>query len=253
MENEVQLLDKAASRPFSDGWVWIKKAFGLSQERAGKWLLMSVIMCLCIGLCGFFLYDVSINILREFIAIFLLLSFTGGLVVSMASLIEEDDLATSYLFAGFQYKFLQLLFLSIGLILISGILNGLGYMILMAVGINIMTLAVIVPIVFFISFSISWLALPLIMLQDIKPLTAIKMSFSGSLKNILPILCAFLVFLLAVGGFVMLIIALKDILSDRTLSKIRFLVLVLLLTVPIINAAFMYVGYRNIWTNEPME
>lgn len=213
MEDKIQLLDQANSLSFGDGWLWIKKACGLSQERAGKWLLISFIMCLCVGLFGFFLYNFNLGILNDFIISFLLLSFTGGLVVSMASFIEEDDLATSYLFTGFQYKWLQLLIFSLILTLISGTLGLLGYIILMFIGINALTITVVASIVFSISFSMSWLALPLMMLQDIKPLTAIKMSFSGSLKNILPILCAFLIFILAIGGFLLLIMSLADILS----------------------------------------
>lgn len=253
MEDEIELLDQANSFSFGAGWLWIKKAYNLSQERVGKWMLMSFIMCLCIGLFVFFLYKFNLGILGDFITSFLLFSFASGLVVSMASFVEEDDLATSYLFAGFQYKWLQLLIFSLILNLIVGIFALLGYIILMIVGINALKIAIVAIIVFFIYFSTSWLALPLMMLNGITPITAIKMSILGSLKNILPILCAFLVLMLAVGGFFMLIIVIKDILSVTTLAKIRFLLLLLLLIAPIIHAAFMYVGYRNIWTNVPME
>lgn len=259
MEQEIQLCEEPNQCSFSDGWLWIKQAFSLSLERSGTWMFMSFIMCLCLGVV-LIVSVKAVSSMTAFVLInqvfggFLMCGFMGGLMVSMASFSEEEDLKISYLFTGFQYKFLDLLILFGCFLLMTVGLVFASYIVLVLVGVNELLLKLATMFIFAFSLMGSWLALPLVMLQDVKPLTAIQMSITGSLKNILPILCVFLLtVLLMVVLLVVAAIGWGDILSDRTLSKTRFLMFLLFLLLPIVNVAFAYSAYRNIWTNLPLK
>lgn len=258
-ERELFLLEQPASRSFGDGLVWIRQGWLLTKRRFGTWLLISLVMNLCflgVGILAGFLGDTVTNIM-SILSNVALGVFGGGLIAAMASLAEEDDLEVGYLFAGFQYKFVDLLILFALIVLllipIVIVVVGLTYV----VGKSSIILWAILAYVL-ISMA-GGLTLPLIMLHDVKPWQAIKMSFSGSLYNLLPILCSLIVlFLVGLGlgfSFVMLF---GSTLHGVTEFKWAMLgvglpILLFALIIPIFNAGFVYAAYRNIWTNLPMK
>lgn len=264
-ERELFLLEQPASRSFGDGLVWSRQAWFLTKRRFGTWLLISLVMNLCflgVGILAGFLGETVANIIG-ILANAVALVFYGGLMGAMASLAEEDDLEVGYLFTGFQYKFVDLLILFVLMILLLipiGILvGGLTY----ALGKSSLIIWIILG--YALLSMAGGLTLPLIMLHDVKPMQAIKMSFSGSLHNLLPILCAVIVLCLVGLGlgftFMMLFGSFTAFSQFSQFSQLNIWAMIGLglaiflfaLILPIFNAGLVYASYRNIWTNLPMK
>lgn len=269
-EQELMLVEPANSQPFSDGFVWIKHAFSLTGKQFWRWMLISFIMNLCVVVVSTALTFASDSVVLSFIAQILsnvlTVLFTGGLIMGMAALAEEDDLEINHLFAAFQSKWQDLLILMLCFVPIVMLLVGVGVaaFFILAGGNtnNIMLFIPFLIVLYFLLAMMGFFTIPLVVLHDVKPIEAIKMSFSGSLKNIAPLialglglvvigLCVGFLFALLFGMFVggnptaatnmgMMGIIL-------TLILIPFMLLL-----PIVNAGVMYAAYRNVWTNYPM-
>ena len=118
-ELNLHLLDKPEKRPAKDGMTWLREAWRLFKRRWGTWLLMTLVYFLITsfitGLLGGFLsaampqFKMIFDLVASVLQAVLLVLLTGGMLISAASLAEEDDLQFSYLFSGFQYQFKPLL------------------------------------------------------------------------------------------------------------------------------------------------
>jgi len=179
--------------------------------------------------------------------------FAAGFVVACRSIETGGEFELEQLFAGFRRNFANLLivgliFLAAGLALMLVFFMFAGFGIamafvtgdendvlpaIMASGISIafgtlVTLALLVPVL-----MAYWFAPALVMMHDMAPVAAMKESFRGCMKNIVPFI---------VYGFVMLVLALVAVIP---------LGLGMLVWVPVAVAS-TYAAYRQIYTEEPV-
>ncbi len=265
-ELTLNLLSEPESRPFGDGLVWINEAVSLIKQRFGMWLVIGLVNLLIYAGLSVILglvqeANVWLAIPFNFIVNAVFVMLCAGLVVAAASLAEEDDLEISYLFTGIQYKFKEILILYllsiIGIVLIAAILAviamfGGGFMWAM----NNMKLLVSIFVLFYmVLLMCGWFSLPLVMLHDISPLQAMKMSFAGCLKNIAPAICYFLVLILVGFGMGFLGATMTAIVGKDSIVGMLILMpflIIFTMIVPVFSMITIYTSYRNIWTNLPM-
>jgi len=263
--------------PPGEGAAWIGDAWRIFKKRPGTWVLMIFIMFL-IMFVGSFVPGVSMvtNLLPLF--------FTGGFMLSCDALEEGGELEVGYLFSGFKYKFKELVILTLlyftailFIILIAGILlaafvgfnfgsdfqaavggNVSAEDFLMVILLFLIMLLFIIPVQMTIVFSPA-----LVVLHDVPPFEAMKMSFKGCLRN----LWAFLVNGLAWAGISLIcfgiffaIIALSAGVSSMSSGDIGVgpAIAMFLLFVPIyfvlasLTSLTSYTCYRSIWTDPPL-
>ena len=263
--------------PAGEGAAWIGDAWRIFKKRPGTWVLMIFIMFL-IMFVGSFVPGVSMvtNLLPLF--------FTGGFMLSCDALEEGGELEVGYLFSGFKYKFKELVILTLlyftailFIVLIAGILlaafvgfnfgsdfqaavggNVSAEDFLMVILLFLIMLLFIIPVQMTIVFSPA-----LVVLHDVPPFEAMKMSFKGCLKN----LGAFLVNGLAWAGISLIffgiffaIIALSAGVSSMSSGDIGVgpAIAMFLLFIPIyfvlasLTSLTSYTCYRSIWTDPPL-
>lgn len=190
------LLAKPRKLRFADGFKWLGDALRLFRQRKWTWSAMSLTELLLIGF------------LQSFGSL-LSLFFSGGFALAADAQKEGGELRFAYLFAGFRYKFvpllkLTLLYLLLALVLLLGsaLLFGLfggGLDTLAALehdagalGTRRIWLLIIFILLLFVlflplSFAV-WMAPALICLHDMPAWQAMKQSLKGCLHNIMPIL-----------------------------------------------------------------
>ena len=263
---DLYLSDIPQSRPARDGINWVKGAISLIKERWGTWILISLIFSI-INMIISKLIDATQDTIFLFgilviLGSWIMFCLMGGLNLSVASLAEDDDLSASYLFSGFQYKLgaLSKLFASQLLITLVLIAIGIGSLLLIAGNsinpLNNLPIAIsIIAVLYLVFLSLTWHALPLVVLHDVPTFRAFKMSFLASLKNILPALVSLLVLMLIVAalGFIVGIwsVVIETSIVPMIISLLLSIFFIFLL-IPF-SVALLYVSYRNIWTNLPIE
>lgn len=262
---DLYLSDTPQSRPARDGINWVKGAISLIKERWGTWILIGLIFSI-INMIISKLIDTTQDTIFLFgilviLGSWIMFCLMGGLNLSVASLAEDDDLSASYLFSGFQYKLgaLSKLFASQLLITLVLIAIGIGLFLLITDNsinpLNVLPLVSIIAVLYLVFLSLTWHALPLVVLHDVPTFRAFKMSFLASLKNILPALVSLLVLMLIVAalGFIVGIwsVVIETSIVPMIISLLLSIFFIFLL-IPF-SVALLYVSYRNIWTNLPIE
>lgn len=230
--------------PAGRGWFWITTGFHLFARNPGIWILNMIIFFVITIFIAFIpLVSIVNNILQPI--------FLGGLMRGAQTQDEGGNFEVGHLFAGFSEKGSKLAILGalqlgmmiaygiiiviLGLIFIGAplLLNHAGgdinpQMIITSVG-----FLLFIPVLFISIFLFSmaiWLTPQLVMLHDLDPVMAVKMSFIGSWRNVWPLfvfgIMAMLLIILAIiplglGIFVMwptltaaTYVAWKDIFTD---------------------------------------
>ena len=263
---DLYLSDTPQSRPARDGINWVKGAISLIKERWGTWILIGLIFSI-INMIISKLIDTTQDTIFLFgilviLGSWIMFCLMGGLNLSVASLAEDDDLSARYLFSGFQYKLgaLSKLFASQLLITLVLIAIGIGSLLLIAGNsinpLNNLPIAIsIIAVLYLVFLSLTWHALPLVVLHDVPTFRAFKMSFLASLKNILPALVSLLVLMLIVAALGFIVGIWSVVIENSIVTMIISLLLsifFIFLLIPF-SVALLYVSYRNIWTNLPIE
>src|SRR2546423_6361399 len=227
--------------PAARGISWFTEAWTLFKGAPGTWVLICIIF-------------IVLSILVAIIPLGSLLSsiaypaVAAGLMLGCRSIEEGKGLEVRHLFAGFQKNVGSLLLVGVlylvGTMLV-GLFVGIGAALMIPAmassGFNptdLSSLIVFVPFIVLIALVVMALMLPLIMaiwfapalvvFHDLTPMAAMKASFYGSLKNIVPFL---------LYGIVGLVFALLAILPVG---------LGMLVWIPIMWAS-IYTGYRDIF------
>ncbi|OOZ37057.1 hypothetical protein BOW51_04265 [Solemya velesiana gill symbiont] len=226
------------SVPAGNGWRWITKGFGLFRQNPVAWILALVVWIVI-------LLILSMVPLVGSLATTLLSPVIGaGFMIGCSAQDRGEDFTVSHLFSGFQQNFGQLV--------LVGVLYLVGAVVIMmdvfsVVGAEMMTLqdpaagAAVMPDYTFFMLPVSiafmlfiplfmayWFAPALVALDGLSAVAAMKLSFLGALKNVLP----FLVYGLA--SLVLGVLAAIPVF-------LGFLVLI-----PVITAS-IYVAYRDIY------
>jgi hypothetical protein len=190
--------------PTGNGWGWIAAAWSIFRRSAGLWIGITLFLAVIYGALllwiiygggGFF----------AFAAAFLLLPiFVAGLMVFGRTIDQGGDPRFAQLFVGFKHRFWALLTLGVvylvaKLVIVGAVFGLLGVdpatvdmnappevLMMMAAKLSIgllISLALIVPVVMAI-----WFAPALLAFHPLGPFRAMKLSFLGCLKNVLPFL-----------------------------------------------------------------
>lgn len=231
--NTFALLSTPNQCSASDGVEWIRQAFAIFKQNIWLWIGMSLVVVI-LSLIPYI--GSIVSLFTSF--------FIAGMVFGCNEQVQGRQLKFEHLFQGFithlkPLLILLLVYIAIAVVMaiIMVILTVLvipfvnpDKMFLVMVLIVLAALAVSIPFI-----MAMWFAPALIMLHDVKPIQAMKMSFQGCMKNMLPFL---------VYGLVIFFVG--------SLFTILTLGLGLLVLIPI-SYIVMYVSYVNVWTDYSLE
>src|SRR5512134_1816191 len=199
------------SRPAANGWTWIADGWQLFKRQPGMWIGI-IVLLFVIFIVAAFIPVVGGLAMTLFGPV-----FAAGIMVGCKALDSGEDLELGHLFAGFRARTGTLigvgalyLAATIAVMIVVSLVMGVGMMTMMGAGdpqavgamgltfvlAMLIMLALLIPVVMAI-----WLAAPLVMFHDHGAIDAMKGSFSGCLKNIVPFL------LYGVVSFILMIIA----------------------------------------------
>ena len=268
-QSEVHLLNEPEKCPARDSSVWVHQAWLLFKRRKWTWMMMVgmywLIIMLCMwGVAGFLAGKMpqhaeilkSLALPLEVVCIVLL---TGGMMISAASLAEDDDLKFVYLFSGFQYQLKPLLLLSFMLMVWVVLMVGIG--VWLTGMLSPKSHWFLISPVFFVLFAVLTVSMcvfsiALVVLHDIKPFQALLMSARAFFLNIPVFMRLVLVWkalLIVVGCVLGMVGWLLAVWLGELAMLLVFLAVPVVLTIAALAVLQMYTAYRNVWTNLPME
>jgi len=180
------------------GWTWIADGFGLFTKAPGMWIALVIVLFVILLVLAF------IPLLGAVATFLLMPLFLGGLMLGCRALQGDGELEFSHLFAGFKEHTANLIVLgafAIGgtfivmlpVIAIVGAGAFFGAMRgdaagMVAIGGSfllawLVAMALSIPV-----YMALWFAPALVVLRGIAPVAAVKESFFGCLKNMVPFL-----------------------------------------------------------------
>ncbi len=199
----LQLLADGRAVPAGNGWSWIAAAWRLFRANPGAWILILIVYVLVIGVAS------AIPILGSFAMYLLAPVLSAGIMAGCAAQARGEALQVSHLFAGFQSRTTQLvgvgaLYLAglLVIMLVAGIIvgiNGIGLLsgAAQALAPRVLLLAGLVILALSLPLTMCiWFAPALVFLHGLSAQQAMRSSFVGCLKNIVP----FLIYSLALLG-----------------------------------------------------
>lgn len=225
-----------------NGWTWIAEGWGLFKRQPGMWIAIIVVLLVISVVAGF------IPIVGSIAMMVLYPVFTAGLMLGCRAQAEGGELEFGHLFAGFRDRVGPLaavggIYLGATLLiaLVVGLVTGVGMVAMMSGGAGAsdpavaagaltgMLLAVLVMLALMLPIVMAvWFAPALVVFHERGAVEAMKESFTGCLKNIVPFL---------LYGVILLLFA---ILASIPIA-LGWLVLA-----PVMIAS-LYTAYRNIY------
>lgn len=222
------------------GWTWIADGFGLFKKAPGMWIALVIVLFVILIVLAF------IPLLGAVATFLLMPVFLGGLMLGCQVLQGGGGLEVGHLFAGFKQHTGNLFVLGVlnilaGIVVIIPVLVIVGAGTIFAVmrgdaaGVaamggsfllaSLVAMALSIPV-----YMALWFAPALVVLRGLAPVAAVKESFLGCLKNMVPFL---------IYGIVLLV--------PSIFATIPFLLGWLVLG-PVVIAS-IYVAYRDIYGN----
>src|SRR2546426_10449766 len=188
------------SVPAGHGWTWIAGAWKLFKRQPGIWVSIAII-AIVIFIAYYFM-----RAFGSILGILLTPVFTAGVVIGAKSLDEGRKLEIAHLFAGFTNRFGALiavgaiyLALLLAIVVVSARVTGVSVWVMLGASPDLtsaamgeiisillawlIALALMVPVVMAV-----WFAPPLVVFNELGAFDALKASFLGCLKNIVPFL-----------------------------------------------------------------
>lgn len=220
------------------GWDWIAAGWELFKKQAGMWIALALVMLVIVVVLAL------IPIIGSLANFVLTPVFAAGVLVGSRAVEEGRGLEIGHLFAGFREKLAPLatvgaiyLGAAVAIALVVGLATGASIFTMMSSGGEAATpaaaltvilaflimLALLLPVVMAV-----WFAPALVMFHDKGAVDAMKESFSGCLRNIVPFL---------VYGVVMMVFAM--------IASIPLL-LGWLVLLPVLCTSF-YASYKDIY------
>jgi uncharacterized membrane protein len=202
------LVPGGQSRPIGNGWTWIADGWDLFKRQPGMWI--GIVLLLFVIMIAAALIPIVGGLLMSLFGPV----FAAGIVTGCKTLDTGGELEIGHLFAGFREKTGTLvavggLYLAASLVvmLVVGLIMGVGMFTMMggdqaqmqALGMT-MVLAMLVMFALLLPVVMAiWFAAPLVVFHDQGAVEAMKGSFIGCLKNLLPFLWyGVLLFLLSI-------------------------------------------------------
>ena len=220
------------------GWAWIAAAWELFKRQPGMWIGITLLLFVILVVASL------IPIVGGVAMTLFAPVFAAGVVIGCRGLDEGKDLEIGHLFAGFRSRTGTLigvgavyLVISLIVMLVVGLSMGVGMVTMMgagdpeamaAMGMT-MVLAVLIMVALMLPIIMAvWFAAPLVVFHDHGVMDAMKGSFAGCLRNIVPFL---------IYGLVMFVFSF--------LASLPLLLGWLVLG-PVLLAS-LYTGYRDIY------
>jgi uncharacterized membrane protein len=185
------------SRPIGHGWSWIAEGWELFKRQPGMWI--GIVLLLFVIMIAAALIPVVGGLAMSLFGPV----FAAGIVVGCKALDGGAELELGHLFAGFRERTGTLigvgaLYLagSLVVMLVVGLVMGVGMFTMMggdpqameALGMT-MVLAMLIMFALLLPLIMAiWFAAPLVVFHEHGAIDAMKESFAGCLKNILPFL-----------------------------------------------------------------
>ena len=141
------------------GVAWYGEAWKLFTAAPGTWVLIFIVFMLLSFAVAIvpFIGSLAINICYPIVA--------GGLMLGCRSIEEGNGLTVGHMFEGFKKNAGNLALVPVVILIV------------------LVALALMLPL-----FMAIWFAPALVVFHDVQPIAAMKMSFQGALKNIVPFL-----------------------------------------------------------------
>jgi uncharacterized membrane protein len=227
------------SVPAANGWAWIADGWTLFKAAPGLWIGITVVFTAI-------LFAMALVPFAGMLGQYLLMPvFMAGIVLGCRAIDEGGSLEFNHLFAGFQTRFGTLaavggLYLAgfVVVLVVVMLITGVGVFAVMAGGgqdvattgaVLGLLLAVLIAVALSVPLLMAvWFAPPLVVFHDLGAVEAMKASFTGCLRNMLP----FLVY--GIVAMVLLFVAMLP------------LLLGLLVAGPVVLAS-VYTSYRDIY------
>jgi len=254
--------------PAGRGWDWWRRGFAIFRVAPWMWALIVLVLGGMFLVVGVVAGALSMAILRSPAGVFLVVGlaiivmnivypiFTGGLMLAARAADEGDKPTVGHVFAGFSQAGGALA--AVGVLLLVGyiviaviqfVLFGVGFpkpmagnpatMVQQSVLASLVSLALSIPLV--MGF---WFASSLVVFNGLPAIDAIRSSFLGCLKNIVPFLIYGLVGLgVGLGLFLLL-----GVLTFATYGVAGILMIPLMFSIVPIILGSIYAAYRDIYT-----
>ena len=246
--------------PAGHGWTWLAGGWKLFKRQPGIWVAIAIIVIVISVACYY------MSSLGTILGILLTPVFTAGVAIGAKALDEGRELEITHLFAGFTNRFGALiavgaisLVLWLAIVVVSALVAGVSVWAMLGAGpdlasatmnemvsillARLITLGLMLPV-----FMAVWFAPPLMVFNGLGTFDALKASFLGCLKNIVP----FLIYGLILFGFAILA-SIPLCLGWLMLAPVGFATLALiplglgwLVLGPVIGAS-IYTSYRDIY------
>jgi hypothetical protein len=189
---------------------WWSGAWQLFTRAPGMWIVLTLVMIVLFIVLGLvpILGGLAVSVLAAPLA--------GGWILAARKVDSGGALEVGDLFAGFKDKLVPLLVIGV-LILVASIAIGLigaaiglgavagiaagsaadsGGGVFAAVGIGLVALCVVLLLAVIVGMAV-WYAPALVVLRNVEPVDAIKLSFAACLKNVVPFLVFGVLYLVA--------------------------------------------------------
>lgn len=233
-----EFVDGGQSLGAGRGWGWILGGFGMFKNQPGTWILITIVLFILFVAMGL------VPVLGGLASMVLYPVFAGGIMLGCHTAAHGGEIGVGHIFAGFKNR--------AGNLVVIGLLSIVAWIIvfipvILAIGVGaffrmmggdpqavaaigpgvaiawLVALGLAVPI-----YMALWFAPALVVLREMPPVEALKQSFRGCLKNVIPFL---------VYGVVAMVLFM--------LAAIPFL-LGLLVMMPVVMAS-VYVAYGEIF------
>ncbi len=187
-----------ATVPAGNGWAWIAQGWELFRKAPGTWIAMVIVVFVIFCALAF------IPVLGSLAGVVLGPVFTAGLVMAGRTLAQGGEARFGQLFGGFRHRFGVLaavgavyLVATVAIVFVVSLASGVGLLTLVgaespqdpaAIGATLaiavlLILALMLPLLMAV-----WFAPPLVAFHELGAFEAMKQSFMGCLKNMLPFL-----------------------------------------------------------------
>lgn len=195
---DADFVPEGLARPAGHGWIWIAEGWELFKRQPGMWIGIVLLLFVIMIAAAF------IPVIGGFLMSLFGPVFAAGIVIGCKALDSGGELELGHLFAGFRERTGTLigvggLYLAASLVimLVVGLIMGVGMFTMMgggdaqAMASMGMTMVLAMLIMFALllpAIMAIWFAAPLVVFHGHGALDAMKASFAGCLKNVLPFL-----------------------------------------------------------------
>jgi len=201
MNNQTDALNNPKVAPIGRGAGWLFEGFGYFKKDALAWIGAYILLIIILVVLGL------IPVIGGIAAQILLPVFFAGLILGCQAQAQGGEFTVTHLFAGFSKNTAQLIVLGllymVGLILIlvlvavmifilpggTALLDNIqaGDTEVIQQSMKLFTLLTLIGMVIYLPLLMAfWFAPTLVVLNNVSPMTALRLSFMGCLMNILP-------------------------------------------------------------------